>query len=231
MNSSKFAVIGLGRFGSSIATELSNRGAEVMVIDNNEEHIDALSGIITYGVTMDATDRKALLAQNITDMDAVIVAIGEDFDAMLLCVVILMELNVKRIIARAEGRHQRMILEKIGVKEILSPEDEIGKLVAEKLVNPSILSCISLPDDHEIVEILTPPGIANRTLEDINLRNKYQLNLITLKREFEKEKNGSMVKEQHIMGVPSHDTVIRPNDTIIVFGQIKDIQRFVEINQ
>ncbi len=231
MTSSRFAVIGLGQFGTSIARELSMRGAEVLAIDNNEDHIDAVSGEVAYGVTMDATDLKALKAQNIQDMDAVIVAIGEDFDALLLCVVLLMELNVKRIIARAEGRHQRMILEKIGVKEILSPEDEIGRLVAEKLVNPSIISCIALPDDHEIVEIMTPPGIANRTLEDINLRNKYRLNLITLKREFEEEKNGVKVKEQHIIGVPTSDTVIRPNDTIIVFGKIKDIQRFVEINQ
>lgn len=231
MNSSRFAVIGLGQFGTSIARELSMRGAEVLAIDNNEDHIDAVSGEVAFGVTMDATDLKALKAQNIQDMDAVIVAIGEDFDALLLCVVLLMELNVKRIIARAEGRHQRMILEKIGVKEILSPEDEIGKLVAEKLVNPSIISCIALPDDHEIVEIMTPPGIANRTLEDINLRNKYRLNLITLKREFEEEKNGVKVKEQHIIGVPTSDTVILPNDTIIVFGKIKDIQRFVEINQ
>ncbi|MBE2245884.1 MAG: TrkA family potassium uptake protein [Candidatus Competibacteraceae bacterium] len=231
MNTSRFAVIGLGQFGTSIARELSIRGAEVMAIDNNEDHINDLSGEIAYGVTMDATDFRALKAQNISDMDAVIVAIGEDFDALLLCVVLLMELNVKKIIARAEGRHQRMILEKIGVKEILSPEDEIGKLMAEKLINPSIISCISLPDDHEIVEILTPPGIANRTLEDINLRNKYRLNLITLKREFEEEKNGSIVKEQHIIGVPASDTIIRPNDTIIVFGKIKDIQRFVEINQ
>lgn len=231
MNSSRFAVIGLGQFGTSIARELSMRGAEVLAIDNNEDHIEAVSGEVAYGVTMDATDLKALKAQNIENMDAVIVTIGEDFDALLLCVVLLMELNVKRIIARAEGRHQRMILEKIGVKEILSPEDEIGKLVAEKLINPSIISWIALPDDHEIVEIITPPGIANRTLEDISLRNKYRLNLITIKREFEEEDNGVKVKKQHIIGVPPSDTVILPNDTIIVFGKTKDIQRFVEINQ
>jgi trk system potassium uptake protein TrkA len=231
MSSSRFAVIGLGQFGSSIARQLSSRGAEVLAIDNSEDHIEAVSGEVAYGVTMDATDMKALRSQNIQDMDAVIVAIGEDFDALLLCVVLCMELEVKRIIARAEGRHQRMILEKIGVKEILSPEDEIGKLIAEKLINPSIISCISLPDDHEIVEILTPKGIANRTLDDISLRNKYKLNLITIKRKFEEEQNGDIITNDHIIGVPSSDTVVRPDDTIIVFGKIKDIQRFVEINQ
>jgi trk system potassium uptake protein TrkA len=231
MNQSRFAVIGLGQFGTSIARELSARGAEVLAIDNNEFHIEAVSGEIAYGVTMDATDAKALKAQNIQDMDAVIVAIGEDFDALLLCVVLLMEMGVPRIIARAEGRHQRMILEKIGVKEILSPEDEIGRLVAEKLINPNIISYIPLPDDHEIVEIKTPPGIANRSLGDINLRNRYRLNLITLKRETVEENKGELVRESHIIGVPTSDTVILETDTIIVFGTTRDIQRFIEINQ
>jgi trk system potassium uptake protein TrkA len=231
MTQSRFAVIGLGQFGTSIARELSHRGAEVLAIDNNEAHIEAVSADVAYGVTMDATDQRALKAQNIDDMDAVIVAIGEDFDALLLTVVLLMEMGVKRIIARAEGRHQRMILEKIGVKEILSPEDEIGRLVAEKLVNPNIISYIPLPDDHEIVEIKTPPGIANRTLGDINLRNRYRLNLITLKRETTEEKRGQIVREEHIIGVPTSDTVILETDTILVFGTTKDIQRFIEINQ
>ncbi len=231
MTQSRFAVIGLGQFGTSIARELSRRGAEVLAIDNNEGHIEAVSADVAYGVTMDATDQRALKAQNIDDMDAVIVAIGEDFDALLLTVVLLMEMGVKRIIARAEGRHQRMILEKIGVKEILSPEDEIGRLVAEKLVNPNIISYIPLPDDHEIVEIKTPPGIANRTLGDINLRNRYRLNLITLKRETTEERRGQIVREEHIIGVPTSDTIILETDTILVFGTTKDIQRFIEINQ
>lgn len=231
MSELRFAVIGLGQFGTSIAFQLSRRGAEVLAIDNNEQHIESVSGEVAYGVTMDATDLKALKAQNIQDMDAVIVAIGEDFEALLLCVVYLMELRVKRIIARAEGRHQRMILEKIGVEEILSPEDEIGRLVAEKLINPNIITSIQLPDDHEIVEIRTPRGIANRTLGNIDLRHKYNLNLITLKREYTVEKNGKPVKESHIIGVPTTDTCIEENDTIIVFGTVKDIQRFIEINQ
>lgn len=231
MNNSRFAVIGIGQFGSSIAKQLSQRGAEVLVIDNNEQHVESVSSEVAFGVTMDATDMKALRAQNIEDMDAVIVSIGEDFDALLLCVVLLMEMKIKRIIARAEGRHQRMILEKIGIKEILSPEDEIGKLIAEKLMNPNLINIISLPDDHKIVEIIAPPGVTNRSLGDINLRNRYRLNLITIKRETTVSKNGKTLHEEHIIGVPTSETEILPHDTILVFGTIKDIQRFIEINQ
>jgi trk system potassium uptake protein TrkA len=231
LSHNKFAVIGTGRFGTAIARTLSSRGAEVIVMDSNEEKIEEIKEDVAYAVVLDATDKRALQAQNIQDMDAVVVSIGEDFESMILCTVQLMELNVKRIIARASGGYQRMILEKLGIKEILSPEDEFGIAVAEKLLNPNIVSYLQLPDDYEIAEIKTPPAIANRTLEDIGLRNKYRLNLVTIKRAFEVKKGDDMVLEQHILGVPNSSTVLYETDTIVVFGLTKDIARFLDINK
>ena len=231
MSKHKFAVIGLGLFGRAIAKTLSERGAEVLAIDIHEEKIQRIKDDVAYAVTFDATDIKALKVQNIEDVDAVVVSIGENFEALLLCTVHLLELKVKRIIARAQGPLQRMILEKLGVQEILSPENEVGIAVAEKLIHPSIVSFLQLPDEYEIVEVKTPKGIVNRTLEDIGLRNKYKLNLITFKREVEVERNGETVKEQHIIGVPRSSTVLYETDTIIVFGRSKDIGKFIEINQ
>lgn len=231
MTPGKFAVIGLGVFGTSIARALAADGAEVMAIDNDETHIENIKDEVAHAVTLDSTDKRALAAQNIGEVEAVVVAIGEDFEALLLTTVYCLELGIKRVIARANNAQQRMILHKMGVSEVLSPELEVGRLVAERLLNPSLLSFIQLPDDYEIAEITTPPGIANRTLADINLRNKYKLNLITLKREFETEVNGVKEKEMHIVGVPGSDTVILATDTIIVFGTTKDIERFIDINQ
>jgi trk system potassium uptake protein len=231
MSQYKFAVIGLGQFGNAIARTLAIRGAEVLAIDSSEEHIEDIKEEVSYAVCMDATDIRVLRSQNVQDMDAVVVAIGEDFEALMLCVVQLMELKVKRIMARANGKHQRQILEKVGVTEILSPENDVGLAVAERLLNPNILTSLMLPDNYEIVEIKTPRTMANRSLGDINLRSKYNLNLITLKRETEAIKDGEVIKEAHILGVPNSETVLIESDTIIVFGLVRDIERFIEINQ
>ncbi len=231
MAQNNFAVIGLGQFGNAIALTLARRGAEVLAIDTDAEQIESIKEDVSDAVCMDATDIKALRAQNIQDVDGVVVAIGEDFESLMLCVVQLMELKVKRIMARANGKHQRMILEKIGVQEILSPEKDVGLAVAERLLNPNILTSLMLPDNYEIVEIKTPRTMADRKLGDINLRNKYNLNLITLKRESEVIVDGEVVREAHIMGVPNSETVLIESDTIIVFGLVKDIERFIEINK
>ena len=227
----RFTIIGLGLFGTEIAKTLAKQGAEVIAIDNREEKIKNIQDDVAYAVSLDATDFKALQSQNVQDSDAVVIAIGEDFESTLLCTVHLMELKVEKIIARARGPVQRMILKKLGVQEILSPEIEVSTAVAEQLIHPSIGSFLQLPDDYEIAEVKTPRGIANRTLEDIGLRDKYKLNIITVERETEVTRDGETVKEKHIMGIPRSTTVLYETDTIIVFGRTKDLNKFIEINQ
>lgn len=230
MRGNKFAVIGMGKYGRSIANILSGRGAEVIAIDNREEMIQEVQDEVAVAVTMDATEVKALQEQNIQDCDAAVVAIGANFEALLLCCFQLKELGVKRIIARANDFRQKSILQKMGIEEILEPEKEIGVFVAEQLINPNIVSFLQLPDDYEVAEIKPPKDIANRTIEDVGLRNKYRLNLITIKRCFEENKGDSIEVVEHILGVPNSDTEIKETDTIIVFGTSRDIKRFIEIN-
>lgn len=220
----KFAVIGLGQFGRAIARKLSEKKSEVLAIDIDEEKVEEIKDEVSYAVILDSTDAKALKAQNIQDMDAVVVSIGANFQDLLLTTFVLQELEVKRIIARAQGPTQRKILEKMGISEILSPEDEVGNNVAENLVNPSVLMSLQLPDEYEIVEVKSPRAVYNRTLEDIGLREKYKINLVTMLRQ---EEDG----EHHIIGVPRADTVIQQDDIIIVFGKSSDINRFMEINK
>jgi trk system potassium uptake protein TrkA len=230
MSETKYAVIGVGDFGSAVAKILSSRGAEVFAIDSNEALIDEIQDDVAFAVSMDATDKKALQSQNIQDFDAVVVAIGENFEALLLCCAQLQELGVKRIIARAQGRTQKQILKKIGIEEVLSPEYEFAVSIAEKLLNPSILSFLELPDNYEIAELKAPKTIDGKTVKEVGLRDKYGLNLITIKREYSVERNGKREIEQHLLGVPASETVIYATDTIVVFGSEKDVKKFIEIN-
>ncbi len=227
----RFGVIGLGRFGTTIAKTLSAKGAEVIAIDNDEEKIEDLREDVALAVKLDATDIKALRSQNVQDLDAVVVAIGGDFEALVLTTVLLLELKVKRIIARASTIQQVKILEKLGIQEILSPEDEVGISVANRLLNPDLISFFQLPDDYEIVEVKTPELIINKTVIEIGLRTTYNLNLITLKRLYEVKKDGFQLKEYHILGVPKSDTIFYENDYLILLGKSYHIQRFLEVNR
>lgn len=224
MAQGKFAVIGLGQFGSAIAKKLSQMNSEVLAIDSDENTVESIKDDVSYAVTLDATDAKALKSQNIQEMDAVVVAIGENFQDLLLTTFALQELEVERIVARAQGPTQRKILEKMGIKEILSPEDEVGNNVAETLVNPHVLMSMQLPDDHQIIEVKAPKSTVNRTLEDIALRQKYQINLVTLMRP---DKEG----KPKIIGVPTADTMLQQDDTIVLFGTTEHLKRFIEINK
>lgn len=227
----RFAVIGLGQFGESIARTLADRGAEVLAIDIDLDKVESLKDDVAYAVALDSTDVKALKAQNIQDMDAIVVAIGENFEGLLLTTVLLLELEVKRIIARAANSQQRMILEKMGIEEILSPEETVGKTVAEMLLHPNMRSFLPLPDDYEIVEINTPARVVDQTISEIGLREKYNLNLITVKRFFEEKKGDDIQKVEHIIGVPRADTFLKETDIMIILGKSQDVNKFIEVNK
>lgn len=231
MQHSKFAVIGVGRYGLTIAKRLSEKGAQVFAFDSSEEKIEAIKDEVAFAVTLDSTDIRALRTQNLEEMDAVVVAIGENFEATILTSVHLMDIGVKRIIARASGNHQKLILEKIGLKEILTPEEEVAQVVREKLINPGIVSFLQLADDYEIAEIVAPKGCIGRQLDQIEFRNRYELTLVTIKRQYEVDNKGECCTEQHVIGVPKSDTVIKEDDTLVIFGTAKSVLRFMEINE
>ena len=231
MINKKVAVIGIGQFGEAIAKNLSKKGVEVLAIDKSQAKIENIADDVAYAVAINASDKKALISQNIQDFDAVVVAIGEDFEQRLLCVALLLDLKIKRVIARAGGKNQRIILEKLGVKELWSPEQEVGIIVAERLMNPSILSYLQLPDDYRIVELLSPRKVAGRTLGDIDLRDRYKLSLVTVKEECIVGTKGLECIEYHVVGVPDTKYMVKPTDRLVLFGKNKDLDRFIQINE
>ncbi len=232
MRNSKIAVIGLGQMGMALAEQLSEYGAEVIGIDHSLTVVEAAKDKIAYVVNMDSTDQNALLSQNIEEVDTAVVTIGENFENVVLTTVILQEIGVKHIISRATNKHQQLILEKMGVHEILNPEANEGKLLAHRLIHPSIKKFFPLPDEYEIVEIETPKRVANMMLKDMGLRERYNLNLITIKSCFETldPVTGKTKKEEHIIGVPKADSVIKGSDKIVIMGKKADVNRFIEVN-
>ncbi len=220
----KIAVIGLGQFGRAIAKHLMAKGAEVLAIDQFQNLVDEISDEVTLAVCCDPTDKKALEQLDIGNFDAVVVSIGANFEKRILCVALLQDLHVKRVIARAQGKDQRLILQKIGIKEILSPEDEVGKLLAERLTHPHIDSYTIMEGDYEIAELKTPHSFIGKKLAETNLTEWHNLLLVSIKRLEVDKKHGKLV--ERVLGIPTGDTVLLENDKMIVFGTERSIEKF-----
>ena len=182
MTKRTFAVIGLGRFGFAMATTLTDLGHEVIGIDSNEEHVARISDFVAQAVQLDATDEKALRAAGIQDVDVAIISIGERIDSSLLVVMLVKELGIPIIIAKATTPLHGRILEKLGVSRVFFPVRDMAIRVAHSLVVQNVLDYIELSRDFSIVEIPAPRAFAGRTLRELALRTSYGLTLIAIKR-------------------------------------------------
>ena len=233
--SKRYAVIGLGRFGRTLATHLAQNSAEVMAIDINPELVAGIKDEVAFAATMDARDEKGLKNLQLHEMDAVVVAIGADFESMLLCSVNLMNLVSKdRLYTRAMNDTQKNILEMIGFEDdhVICPELERATTLAHSLMTPNLLSSLTLPDDHEIVEIVAPKLIHNKTLAEIHLRKRYHLNLITIKRpeEYHPNHDAKTKTVEHLITIPMGETQILEGDKLFLIGKTEDVERFISIN-
>ncbi|GAA4844883.1 TrkA family potassium uptake protein [Algivirga pacifica] len=230
----KIAVIGLGHFGRAVARKLSAQGVEVLAIDRDLELVDVIKDDVAYAVALDSTDIKALKAQNVVEMDAILVAIGKNVEGLLLTTVLLQELGVKRIVARAVSTQQKKILEKLQVEEIIDPETHVGGLVAEQLITPERRSFMALPDGYEIVQIKTPTRVVGSTVDEIDFQDNYDLRLIGLLRGYEVPAlDGTLriEKEEHLVANPQLNLVLAPTDILILYGKTLDIETFIKVNK
>ena len=185
MSKQQYAVIGLGRFGISVARRLHEAGQEVLGIDVNEERIDDAELYVTHAVIADSTDEKALSAIGIRNFDCVIVAIGNDIQSSILTVMILKDLGVKKVIAKALGKLHGKVLDRIGADWIVYPERDMGERVANQLLSPNMLNYIELSKEYNIEEIMIPERMAEKSLRELNIRAKYNVSAIAVFREWE----------------------------------------------
>lgn len=210
----EFAVIGLGRFGGSICRELSDQGMEVMAIDSNEERVNQFAMIASHAVVGDTTDEAVLKSLGIRNFDHVIVAIGDDIQSSILTTLILKELGVKNITVKAQNDYHEKVLRKIGADHVVHPERDMGKRIAHNIVSNNVLDYLELSDQHSIVEIVASSKLDGHSLIDLDIRAKYGINIVAIKRENE------------ILVSPQASEVILQGDILIVIGADADINRF-----
>ena len=169
MSRRSIAVIGLGRFGSAMATTLTKLGQEVIGIDVDAEHVRRLSDVLTHTVELDATDERALRAAGVQDVEIAVVSIGENVESSVLIVMLVKDLGVRTVIAKATTPLHGRILEKLGVSRVIFPERDMAVRVAHSLVVANVIDYIELSRDFSIVELPAPPMFAGRTLRQLEL--------------------------------------------------------------
>ncbi|MBI0575909.1 TrkA family potassium uptake protein [Neobacillus cucumis] len=213
----QYAVIGLGRFGLSIATKLFESGKEVLGVDVNEERVDDAHPYTTHALIADSTDAEALKSIGIRNIDTVIVAIGNDIQASILSVLLLKELGVKKVIAKALNKLHGQVLKKVGADWVVYPERDMGIRVAHQLLSPNVLNFIEISKDYSVEEVKIPEKMTEKTLRELDLRAKFNLTVIAIRHGHE------------INITPSPDKKIASGDVLVVIGENSDLERFSNI--
>ncbi len=223
----KIAVIGLGVFGIRVAIELSRKGADVIALDNDMERLDDVKEHVAHAVRIDSTDETALKAQGVHDMDVVIVGIGDNFEAALLTIAALQNIGAKRIVVRGTTSTHERILNHLGIKEVILPAEEAAERLATNLIFENVIDTFELSSGYSIAEISAPETFIGRTVTELERRQTYNVNLITIKRQQEKRTRFGLQKKKMatILGIPSSDTYSERGDVLMVFGRTKDLER------
>ena len=214
-----FVVIGLGRFGTAVATELCELGHEVLAIDASEEGIQQVADRVTHAVAGDARDPAVLRALGVRNYDCAIVAVGDDVGNSALITLNLKEIGVKRVICKAQSHVHRKVLEKIGADRVVFPEHEMGVKLAQGLSSSNVLNFIELSDDFGIVETAVPREWQGKTILELNVRAKYKVNIIAVRKRGEEAFNVT----------PGPETRMEAGDAVVVLGCTEDVNRLQDL--
>ena len=214
-----FVVIGLGRFGSAVATELSSLGHEVLAVDEREDHVQRVAEMVTHAVTGDARDPSVLRALGVRNYDCAVVAVGDDIGNSALITLNLKEIGVKRVICKAQSHVHRKVLEKIGADRVVFPEHEMGVKLAQGLSSSNVLNFIELSEDFGIVETAVPKEWHYETIQNLDVRARYRVNIIAVRRG----------KDGALNVAPGASYVIEPGDAVVALGRTEDINHLQDL--
>ena len=213
MKTKSFAIFGLGRFGASIAETLHSMEYEVLAVDKSEECVNNTSPHMTHAVVGDATDENLLKSLGVRNFDVAVVAIGGDIQSSILVTLLLKEMGVKYVLAKAQSELHSKVLYKVGADRVILPERDMGVRVAHNLVSTNFVDLIELSPDSSIVEIKPPKGWFGKSLRDLNIRVKYGISIVAVKKD----------SATHV--APKADYVVEEEDLLVVIGSTSDIKK------
>lgn len=216
----RFAVIGLGRFGMDLTMELASEKAEIIAIDRDEELVNEIKNFVSVAVALDATKSAALREHGLDEVDVAVVSIGDNFEANILTALLLKDIGVPTVIARARTKTQAKILRHLGMDEVLNPEEEAAHRLAKRLARPKLIDFIELAEHHVVVQMKAPASFVGRSILDLDIRRRFQVNLVAIK----KGSQGS----RDIINVPHAEDVIEEGDVLIVVGRDKNVDRMFQ---
>lgn len=222
----QFAVIGLGQFGSSVALSLAHKGCDVLAIDRDQDRVDEIADQVSQSVTVDAADEKALHSLGMKDIDVAIVSTGEDIEASISIVLILKEIGVKEIIAKAVTQIHGAILKKVGADRVIFPERDMGERIAESLASPNVMDYSEISETHSIVELVAPKKFWGKSISDLKLEEDTKVSIAAIKRKVPVvTPEGETEFREEINIKPSPDEKINRSDILIMIGSFEGIQK------
>lgn len=221
----KCAVIGLGEFGRAAAIGLTRNGADVIAVDIDMDRVNGVRDDVALAVRMDASHENALRTQDIDQVDVLVAAIGDNFEAQVLVVVHAKQLGIRRIIARATTPNHIRVLKAVGADEVFNPEEEAARWAVQRLLITNITGYFELADGFSIVEVRAPKQMVGKTLGQLNLRRRYRINLVAIKRVRTEESGEQTVLR--VNPVPNPEEVITADDLLALVGSVLDMAHFM----
>ncbi len=220
----KIAVIGLGRFGMALAKTLSASGVQVVAIDRDGKSVNEIKDDVDIAVRGDSTDQAVLLSQDLDKVDVCVIAIGEQFESALLTTVLAKQIGIPEVICRAQSEFHAEIFQKIGADKIIQPEKVSGESLARQLSNPQLVDFIQLADGFTLMEFRAPKTFHGKSIRELALRNRYEVNLVVIRREVAGKTDPEEAPVLEAI-FPYADEELRENDILVVVGSDEALTR------
>jgi K+ transport systems, NAD-binding component len=224
----KYAVIGLGEFGSSAAVGLFRKGAEVIAVDTDMDRVNSVKDEVSLAIRLNATHEDALKSHGLGEVDVLIAAIGNNFEAQVLVVIHAKQHGIKKIIARATTADHVRVLQAVGADEVFNPEETAARWMVQRLLIRNISNYFELAEGFSVVEINAPASILGKTIEELNLRRRFRINLVAIKKQI-RDSTGHAIEQFN--PVPPPTEIVREGDVLALAGSVLDLADFMALHE